>query len=317
MAQRHFLDLADFSAETLRALLDGAHARKAARAGLPTAMPDADRPLDGHMLGMVFDKPSTRTRLSFDLAMRQLGGQTMLLNQADTQLGRGETIEDTARVMARFCDIVMLRTGPHDNLLAYAEASDVPVINGLTAAGHPCQILADLMTFEEHKGALEGRRIAWFGDGNNVAVSLAQAAALLGFELALAVPDAFVLPQEVLEWAADKPGKISLCDAPQAAAEGAAALVTDCWVSMSDDPETAEKRAAAFAPYQVTGELMALGDEAIFLHCLPAYRGNEVTSDVIDGPHSVVFDEAENRCHAQKAVLTYCLNKGGTDGLDG
>ena len=154
MAHRHFLDLADFSADTLRALLDAAHARKAARAGLPTAMPDADRPLDGHMLGMVFDKPSTRTRLSFDLAMRQLGGQTMLLNQADTQLGRGETIEDTARVMARFCDIVMLRTGPHDNLLAYAEASDVPVINGLTAAGHPCQILADLMTFEEHKGPL-------------------------------------------------------------------------------------------------------------------------------------------------------------------
>ena len=150
MAHRHFLDLADFSADTLRALLDAAHARKAARAGLPTAMPDADRPLDGHMLGMVFDKPSTRTRLSFDLAMRQLGGQTMLLNQADTQLGRGETIEDTARVMARFCDISMLRTGLHDNLLAYAEASDVPVINGLTAAGHPCQILADLMTLEEH-----------------------------------------------------------------------------------------------------------------------------------------------------------------------
>ncbi|MEC8098639.1 MAG: ornithine carbamoyltransferase, partial [Pseudomonadota bacterium] len=245
MAHRHFLDLADFSADTLRALLDAAHARKAARAGLPTAMPDADRPLDGHMLGMVFDKPSTRTRLSFDLAMRQLGGQTMLLNQADTQLGRGETIEDTARVMARFCDIVMLRTGPHDNLLAYAEASDVPVINGLTAAGHPCQILADLMTFEEHKGALEGRRIAWFGDGNNVAVSLAQAAALLGFELALAVPEAFMLPQEVLSWAAEKPGKITICDTPQAAAEGAAALVTDCWVSMSDDPETAEKRAAA------------------------------------------------------------------------
>ena len=159
MMRRHFLDLADFTADTLRALLDAAHARKAARAGLPAAMPDADRPLDGHMLGMVFDKPSTRTRLSFDLAMRQLGGQTMLLNQADTQLGRGETIEDTARVMSRFCDIVMLRTGPHENLLAYAQASDVPVINGLTAAGHPCQILADLMTFEEHKGPLEGRRI--------------------------------------------------------------------------------------------------------------------------------------------------------------
>lgn len=308
---RHFLDLSDLTPADLRGLLDRAHARKAARAGKPKGAADADQPLNGHMLGMVFDKPSTRTRLSFDLAMRQLGGQTMLLNHADTQLGRGESIEDTARVMSRFCDIVMLRTGPHENLLAYADGSDVPVINGLTAFSHPCQILADLMTFEEHKGALAGQRIAWFGDGNNVAISLAQAAALLGFEFALAVPDAFMLPDEVLAWAADKPGKITRCDTPQAAADGAAALVTDCWVSMSDDPETAQKRATAFAPYQVTQELMARGDDAIFLHCLPAYRGNEVTADVIDGPKSVVFDEAENRCHAQKAVLIYCL------GIDG
>ncbi|HCQ81968.1 MAG: ornithine carbamoyltransferase [Rhizobiales bacterium TMED143] len=311
MTPRHFLDLSDLTPADLRGLLDRAHARKAARAGKPKGAADADQPLNGHMLGMVFDKPSTRTRLSFDLAMRQLGGQTMLLNHADTQLGRGESIEDTARVMSRFCDIVMLRTGPHENLLAYADGSDVPVINGLTAFSHPCQILADLMTFEEHKGALAGQRIAWFGDGNNVAISLAQAAALLGFEFALAVPDAFMLPDEVLAWAADKPGKITRCDTPQAAADGAAALVTDCWVSMSDDPETAQKRATAFAPYQVTQELMARGDDAIFLHCLPAYRGNEVTADVIDGPKSVVFDEAENRCHAQKAVLIYCL------GIDG
>ena len=311
MTPGHFLDLSDLTPADLRGLLDRAHARKAARAGKPKGAADADQPLNGHMLGMVFDKPSTRTRLSFDLAMRQLGGQTMLLNHADTQLGRGESIEDTARVMSRFCDIVMLRTGPHENLLAYADGSDVPVINGLTAFSHPCQILADLMTFEEHKGALAGQRIAWFGDGNNVAISLAQAAALLGFEFALAVPDAFMLPDEVLAWAADKPGKITRCDTPQAAADGAAALVTDCWVSMSDDPETAQKRATAFAPYQVTQELMARGDDAIFLHCLPAYRGNEVTADVIDGPKSVVFDEAENRCHAQKAVLIYCL------GIDG
>tara|TARA_X000000950_G_scaffold274128_2_gene358745 strand:+ start:1142 stop:2077 length:936 start_codon:yes stop_codon:yes gene_type:complete len=311
MTPRHFLDLSDLTPADLRGLLDRAHARKAARAGKPKGAADADQPLNGHMLGMVFDKPSTRTRLSFDLAMRQLGGQTMLLNHADTQLGRGESIEDTARVMSRFSDIVMLRTGPHENLLAYADGSDVPVINGLTAFSHPCQILADLMTFEEHKGALAGQRIAWFGDGNNVAISLAQAAALLGFEFALAVPDAFMLPDEVLAWAADKPGKITRCDTPQAAADGAAALVTDCWVSMSDDPETAQKRATAFAPYQVTQELMARGDDAIFLHCLPAYRGNEVTADVIDGPKSVVFDEAENRCHAQKAVLIYCL------GIDG
>ena len=311
MTPLHFLDLSDLTPADLRGLLDRAPARKASRAGKPKGAADADQPLNGHMLGMVFDKPSTRTRLSFDLAMRQLGGQTMLLNHADTQLGRGESIEDTARVMSRFCDIVMLRTGPHENLLAYADGSDVPVINGLTAFSHPCQILADLMTFEEHKGALAGQRIAWFGDGNNVAISLAQAAALLGFEFALAVPDAFMLPDEVLAWAADKPGKITRCDTPQAAADGAAALVTDCWVSMSDDPETAQKRATAFAPYQVTQELMARGDDAIFLHCLPAYRGNEVTADVIDGPKSVVFDEAENRCHAQKAVLIYCL------GIDG
>ena len=305
----HFLDLADLQGTQLRDLLDAAASRKAARAGLPKAAVDADAPLAGHMLTMIFDKPSTRTRLSFDLAMRQLGGQTMVLNQSDMQLGRGESVSDTAQVLSRFSDVVMLRTGPHETLTELAAEAAIPVINGLTAHSHPCQIVADLMTFEEHKGKLAGQRLAWLGDGNNVAVSFVQAAALLDFELALAVPEAFAVPQAEIEAARAKGAKITLCATAEEAASGAAALITDCWVSMSDDPATAEKRAAAFAPYQVTADLMALGDTPIFMHCLPAYRDSEVTAEVMDGPHSVVFDEAENRAHAQKAVLLYCLEK--------
>ncbi|MGC6535522.1 MAG: ornithine carbamoyltransferase [Parvibaculales bacterium] len=305
----HFLDLADLHGTQMRDLLDAAASRKAARAGLPKAAVDADAPLAGHMLTMIFDKPSTRTRLSFDVAMRQLGGQTMVLNQSDMQLGRGESVSDTAQVLSRFSDVVMLRTGPHETLTELAAESAIPVINGLTAHSHPCQIVADLMTFEEHKGKLAGQRLAWLGDGNNVAVSFVQAAALLDFELALAVPEAFAVPQAEIEAARAKGAKITLCATAEEAASGAAALITDCWVSMSDDPATAEKRAAAFAPYQVTADLMALGDTPIFMHCLPAYRDSEVTAEVMDGPHSVVFDEAENRAHAQKAVLLYCLEK--------
>ena len=309
MSGTDFLDLADLKGDELRVLLDAAAARKAARAGMPKAAPDADVPLAGQMLTMIFDKPSTRTRLSFDVAMRQLGGQTMVLNQSDMQLGRGESIADTAKVISRFSDIAMLRTGPHETLCKLARAADIPVINGLTAHSHPCQILADLLTFEEHKGKLAGQKLAWLGDGNNVAVSFVHAAALLDFELALAVPDAFGVPHQEIETAQAKGAKITICDNAEQAADGAAALITDCWVSMSDDPATAEKRAAAFAPYQVTAELMARGDNPIFMHCLPAYRDSEVTGEVMDGPHSVVFDEAENRAHAQKAVLLYCLEK--------
>jgi ornithine carbamoyltransferase len=307
--QRHFLNLSDLTPAEARALLDAAHARKAARAGLPAGQADADRPLAGHLLAMVFDKPSTRTRVSFDLAMRQLGGETIVLNQSDMQLGRGESIADTAQVLARFADAVMVRTGAHENITAFAAHANVPVLNGLTAFSHPCQIIADLMTFEEHKGRLAGQRIAWLGDGNNVAVSFVHAAALLDFELALATPEAYAVPPEVLAAARGAGAKLSVCATAEEAAQGAAALVTDCWVSMSDDPQTAENRAAAFAPYSVTEALMAQGDDAIFLHCLPAYRGKEVSQAVIDGPRSVVFDEAENRCHAQKAILTFCLGK--------
>lgn len=305
----HFLDLADLKGSDLRDLLDAALARKVARAGLPKGAVDADAPLAGHVLAMIFEKPSTRTRLSFDLGMRQLGGQTMVLNQSDMQLGRGESISDTAKVISRFADIAMLRTGPHETLSELAAHASIPVINGLTAHSHPCQIIADLMTFEEHKGRLSGQRLAWLGDGNNVAVSFVHAAALLDFELALAVPDAFGVPQGEIEAALAKGAKITICATPEEAAQGAAALITDCWVSMSDDPDTAEKRAAAFAPYQVTQELMDLGDAPIFMHCLPAYRDSEVTAAVMDGPASVVFDEAENRAHAQKAVLLHCMGK--------
>lgn len=306
---RHFLDLSDLTPQAARAILDAAHARKAQRVGFSRGMPDPDQPLAGKILTMIFDKPSTRTRLSFDMAMRQLGGQVIILNQSDSQLGRGETVADTARVVSRFCDAVMIRTGAHDTLTEFAAQADVPVINGLTAHSHPCQIMADIQTFEEHKGPIKGKKIAWFGDGNNVAVSFVHAAALFDFELVLAVPEEFMLPREVLDWAHQIGAKVTCTSDPKEAALGAAALVTDCWVSMSDDPKTATARAAAFAPYQVNEALMELSDDAIFMHCLPAYRDKEVTTAVIDGPNSVIFDEAENRLHAQKAILSYCLSE--------
>ena len=305
----HFLDLADLHETQLRDLLDAALARKAARAGMSKGAVDKDAPLAGHALAMIFEKPSTRTRLSFDLGMRQLGGQTMVLNQSDMQLGRGESIADTAQVISRFADIAMLSTGPHEKLSELARHASIPVINGLTAHSHPCQIIADLMTFEEHKGRLAGQKLAWLGDGNNVAVSFVHAAALVDFELALAVPQDFAVPQAEIDAARARGAKISLYDSAEEAATGASALITDCWVSMSDDPQEAEKRAAAFAPYQVTQALMDKGDAPIFMHCLPAYRDREVTAEVMDGPASVVFDEAENRAHAQKAVLLHCLGK--------
>ncbi len=303
----HFIDLSDLGGETLRHLLDKAHARKAARAGKPKGGVDDDAPLNGYALAMIFEKPSTRTRLSFDMGMRQLGGETVILNQTDMQLGRGETIADTAQVISRFADIAMLRTGPHETLTELARHADIPVINGLTAYSHPCQIIADLMTFEEHKGKLNGQKLAWLGDGNNVALSFVHAAALLDFELALATPPAFSIAANEIDAAKAKGAKITLHDNAEDAARNAAALITDCWVSMSDDPKEAQARAKAFQPYQVTQKLMDMGDAPIFLHCLPAYRDSEVTAEVIDGPSSVVFDEAENRAHAQKAILLHCL----------
>ena len=306
----HFLDLADLADGQLRHLLDAAAARKTARTGLPKGMVDEDAPLAGYLLAMVFEKPSTRTRLSFDMGMRQLGGQTVILNQSDMQLGRGESIADTAEVISRFADMAMLRTGPHETLSELAAHAHVPVINGLTAYSHPCQIVADLMTFEEHKGTLAGQKLAWLGDGNNVALSFVHAAAQVDFELALATPSDFSIADDEIAMARDKGAKITVCASAEEAAEGAAALITDCWVSMSDDPQEAEARAQAFRPYQVTQGLMDRGDDPIFMHCLPAYRDSEVTGEVIDGPRSVVFDEAENRAHAQKAIMLHCLGRG-------
>jgi ornithine carbamoyltransferase len=306
----HFLDLTDLADGQLRQLLDAAAARKAARTGWPKGMVDEDEPLAGYLLAMVFEKPSTRTRLSFDMGMRQLGGQTVILNQSDMQLGRGESIADTAEVISRFADMAMLRTGPHETLSELAAHAHVPVINGLTAYSHPCQIVADLMTFEEHKGALAGQKLAWLGDGNNVALSFVHAAAQVDFELALATPNDFSIADVEIATARDKGAKITVCASAEEAAQGAAALITDCWVSMSDDPQEAEARARAFRPYQVTQALMDRGDDPIFMHCLPAYRDSEVTGEVIDGPRSVVFDEAENRAHAQKAIMLHCLGRG-------
>ena len=303
----HFLDIADLEGDDLRHLLDAAHARKSARAGKPKGALDDDAPLAGYALAMIFEKPSTRTRLSFNMGMRQLGGETVILNHTDMQLGRGESIADTAQVLSRFADIIMLRTGPHNTLTELAVDAQIPVINGLTAYSHPCQIVADLMTFEEHKGRFAGQRLAWLGDGNNVAMSFVHAAALLDFELALASPEAFSISAAEIDKARAKGAKITLCETAQEAADGAASLITDCWVSMSDDPAETQSRVEALAPYQVTQDLMARGDDPIFMHCLPAHRDSEVTTEVIDGPRSVVFDEAENRAHAQKAILLHCL----------
>lgn len=305
-APRHFLDLWPLSGVEVRALLDTARARKAARDGLPKARPDIDMPLDGRLLAMIFEKASTRTRASFDVAMRQLGGASAVYNAADLQLGRGETVQDTARVLSRFVDAVMIRANDHAHVLDFAVAADVPVINGLTNRSHPCQILADILTFEEKVGPIAGARLAWVGDGNNVCASFIHAAPKLGYELTIAAPAAYAPPQADIERARAEGAVIVVTDDPADAVAGADAIIADTWVSMGDLDRDA--RLATLAPYQVNAALMArAARHAIFLHCLPAHRGEEVTAEVIDGPQSVVFDEAENRLHAQKAILLWCL----------
>lgn len=305
---RHFLDLDGVTPVDIRTILDNALKRKRARNGLGHAEPDMDRPLKGKLLAMIFEKPSTRTRVSFDVAMRQLGGETLLLNGNDTQLGRGETIADTARVLSRYVDAIMIRTTDHKHLTELAEYATVPVINGLTDRSHPCQLMADVMTFEEHKGPIKGRRIAWVGDGNNMVTSWIHAAAQLEFELRIACPPELSPSDDALSWAKKKGAKIILTTDPFEAVADADCINADTWVSMGDSEETANHRHNLLAPYQVNAHLMAAaGKEAIFMHCLPAHRGEEMTADVIDGPASVVFDEAENRLHAQKGVLAWCF----------
>lgn len=293
-------------AGVLRAILDDAHARKRARAGWTNGKADADRPAADRTLAMIFEKNSTRTRFSFDAAMRQLGGAAIISTANDMQLGRGEPIEDTARVLTRMVDAVMIRANRHETVEDFAKIATVPVINGLTDKSHPCQIMADLLTFEEHKGPLAGKTIAWVGDGNNVCASFIHAAPKLGFRLAIASPDAYAPPRIDLERAWAEQGQVEVTTDPRAAVEGADLVVADCFVSMGDTDH--DERMAALMPYQVNRELMAVASkDAGFMHCLPAHRGEEVTDDVLDGPQSLAWDEAENRIHAQKSILAWCF----------
>lgn len=303
---RHFLDIWRLDAASLRGILDDAHARKAARRGWGQAVVDSDAPAAGRTLAMIFEKNSTRTRFSFDAAIRQLGGASIIANAADMQLGRGEPIEDTARVLSRMVDAVMIRANRHEDVERFAQAASIPVINALTDRSHPCQILADLQTLEEHRGPVAGKTIAWVGDGNNVCASLIHAASRFGFRLTIGCPPQYHPDLVDLARAADQGADIEMTADPRAAVEGADCVITDTWVSMGDTDHDA--RLKAFEPFQVDEALMALAaKDALFLHCLPAHRGEEVTDGVIDGPQSKVFDEAENRIHAQKAVLAWCL----------
>ena len=303
---RHFLDIHRLSAEELRAILDDAHARKRARRGWPQGRADADAPGKDRVLAMVFEKNSTRTRFSFDAAIRQLGGSSIIANAGDMQLGRGEPVEDTARVLSRMVDAVMIRANRHEDVERFAQASTVPVINGLTDKSHPCQILADLQTIEEHRGNVAGQTIAWVGDGNNVCASFIHAAPKLGYRLRVACPPQYHPDLMDLARAQQEGGDVMLMDDPRMAVGSADVVVTDTWVSMGDQDH--EMRMEAFEPFAVDEALMELASpDAIFLHCLPAHRGEEVTDEVLDGPQSAVWDEAENRIHAQKAVLNWCL----------
>ncbi len=303
MKTRHFLDLSDFSGTEIRHLLSVGQEIKAKRRRGEKAK---ERPLEGKTLAMVFDKPSTRTRVSFDVGMRELGGETLMLTGKEMQLGRGESIADTARVLSRYVDAIMIRTLDHAMVTELAQYATIPVINGLTKMTHPCQIMADIMTFEEHRGSIQGRTIAWTGDANNVLASWVHAAARLDFRLNIASPPELAPRPELLSWAKQEGAQISVTTDAFEAAEGAHAVITDCWVSMGDDDEF--RRQNLLKPYQVNSRLMGVADkDAVFMHCLPAHRGEEVTDEVMDGPQSVVFDEAENRLHAQKGILAWCL----------
>jgi ornithine carbamoyltransferase len=294
---RHFLDIDQLDGAELRGILDAGFAYKSGR---------RDRALVGKTLAMIFEKPSTRTRVSFEVAMRQLGGEAIFLNTADSQLGRGETVADTARVLSRYVDAIMIRTDQPQKLDELARHATVPVINGLTDSSHPCQIMADVMTLQEKKGPVADRVVAWSGDGNNVATSWIHAAARFGFTLRLACPEELSPSPSVLDWARREGARVNLTTEPREAVAGADCVVTDTWISMG--AKESVNRDNMLAPYRVDEALMACaGPEAIFMHCLPVKRGQEVTAGVVDGPQSVVWDEAENRLHAQKGILAWCL----------
>ncbi|MGI9475527.1 MAG: ornithine carbamoyltransferase [Hyphomicrobiaceae bacterium] len=301
---RHFLNIDAISAEDLRAIVDAAHALKKAGKRPPEHLQPPG--IADAVLAMIFEKPSTRTRVSFDVAMRQLGGQTIVLNHGDLQLGRGESVSDTANVLSRYVDAIMLRANSHDSLVELADSATIPVINGLTDFSHPCQVMADIMTFEENLGNISGQKVAWVGDGNNVATSWMHAAASFKFKLAIACPGQLRPNKAVIDAAQQAGADVEVTDDPQTAVDGANCVVTDTWVSMGQTDETYRKQ--LLAPFAVDNALMDQAAKgAVFMHCLPAYRGHEVSADVIDGPQSVVFDEAENRLHAQKAILAWCL----------
>jgi len=306
MTVKHFLEISQFDTATLTGILDSAQAMKDARIGKDKGIVEPDQPLKGKVLAMVFEKPSTRTRVSFDVGMRQLGGQTLVLSSADMQLGRGESIADTARVLSRFVDGIMIRTDHNEKLVQLAQYADVPVINGLTDDSHPCQIMADMQTLREKKGNLADLKIAWLGDFNNVTSSFVHAAGRFGFELDIAFPENVEPVAEIIGWAQQNDARITLGHDAVAAVKNADCVVTDTWISMGDDEN--QNLHNQFQPFQVNSALMANAkDDAVFMHCLPAHRNEEVTDEVIDGPQSVAFDEAENRLHAQKAILKFCM----------
>ncbi|NCP19373.1 MAG: ornithine carbamoyltransferase [Erythrobacter sp.] len=307
-APRHFLDLTDAGGDALAAMLNDAQDRKAARASWPKGKPDADAPLADHVLAMIFEKSSTRTRASFDMAMRQLGGSAMVMEGGSMQLGRGESIADTARVLSRMVDAIMIRTDDHAKIEEMARHATVPVINGLTDRSHPCQIVADLLTIIEQGKSLPGLELAWFGDGNNVLHSVLEAAGIFKFNLRIATPAGFEPDGAFVDMARAGGATITLTQDAQTAARGADVVVTDTWVSMGQD--NVENKLGAMQPFRVDDALMTLAKpEAVFLHCLPAHVGDEVTESVIEGPQSRVFDEAENRIHAQKSVLLWAFGK--------
>jgi ornithine carbamoyltransferase len=304
----HFLDIHLTAPADLRQIIDNAAQMKRARSGKPRGALDETQPLQDRMVALIFEKPSTRTRVSFDVGVRQMGGQTMVLSGSDMQLGHGETIADTARVLSRYVDMIMIRTYDETVLTEMAEYASVPVINGLTDRTHPCQIMADVMTFEEHRGPIKDKQVVWSGDGNNVCASFLHAAGQFGFNFTFTGPSTLDPEQEFVDLARSRGVEVRIERDPAAAVAGADLVVTDTWVSMHDAQSARERRHNQLRPYRVDAELMAKAKpEALFMHCLPAHRGDEATSEVMDGPNSVIFDEAENRLHAQKAIMRWCL----------
>jgi len=304
----HFLDIHTTDPTELRSIIDQARTMKSARQGRPRGAGDDDQPLAGRMVALIFEKPSTRTRVSFDVGVRQMGGETMVLSGSDLQLGHGETIADTARVLSRYVDLIMIRTFDESVLTEMAEYADVPVINGLTDRTHPCQIMADIMTYEEHRGPIKGKKVVWAGDGNNVCASFLHAAGQFGFDMVFTGPAQLDPEAEFVGLARKQGVDVSIERDPIRAVAGSDLVVTDTWVSMHDSQSSKERRHNMLRPYQVNDDLMRHAKpDALFMHCLPAHREEEVTSSVMDGPHSVIFDEAENRLHAQKAIMRWCL----------